>query len=187
MEAGILKRMNEDQTLSFEEAVHLEYKTYGVIGFSDVSEEYMKKINRYFTHKVVMKLLLKELKSAKFWAFTLFTFTLIYLAISTLYTLPLLLVGVYLVLIVVGIIFYFKKFHKKTKELKKQDKYYFFDHVLLTNNSMLFPISYIPLMMAPHIGQLVDSETLSFSILAFLSTITVLSFYCWNQVINATS
>ena len=42
---------------------------------------------------------------------------------------------------------------------------------------MLFPMSYIPLVIAPHIGQLFDSETLSFSILALLSTISILAFY----------
>ncbi|NEV95027.1 hypothetical protein G3567_12860 [Psychroflexus sp. YR1-1] len=64
LEEDITTQMEEDETLSFDDALKRTYKTYGVIGFSDASEAYMNKINTYFYKKVLLKILRDELLKA---------------------------------------------------------------------------------------------------------------------------
>ncbi|MBZ9629037.1 hypothetical protein LB450_13085 [Psychroflexus sp. CAK1W] len=177
LEEDIAKQMDKDEDLSFEDALKQAYKKYGVIGFSDVSEDYMKKINTYFYKKVIFKVVKNEASSLRFWLLAILSFLIIYSIITSLITMPFVLAGGFLVLIILGFIFYFRKLHNEIKELKKNDNYYYLDQLLVSNNSILFPFTYLPLMMAPHIGRLTENENWSMAILAFFTTISFIAFY----------
>jgi hypothetical protein len=136
----ILQQIKEEETLSFEEALQNAFKKYGVVGFSDVSENYMKKINTYFYKKVILKVVRDyEVSKPKFWFFATACFLIIYYAIMSLDPMPFLLAGGFMILIILGLIFYFRKLYKDIKELKKRDAYYYLDQLLVSNNSILFP------------------------------------------------
>lgn len=127
LEEDITKQMNGDDSLSFEDALKQAYKKYGVIGFSDVSEEYMKKINTYFYKKVILKVVKNEASTLQFWLLAILSFLIIYSIITSLITMPFVLAGGFIVLIILGFIFYFRKLHNEVKELKKNDNYYYLD------------------------------------------------------------
>jgi len=177
MEVSIKKLMKDENPPTFKKAVEITYKNYGVLGFSDVTETYMKEINSYYLKKVVSRLLITELKTLNFWALSILIFSLFFFSIKTLSSMPLVLAGAYLTFIIVGLILYAKKIRRITQKLQKQNKYFYFDYILQTNNSMLFPISYTPLLLAPNLGRLVSSEVWHTLILAFLVTLSVLAFY----------
>lgn len=177
LEEDITKQMNGDDSLSFEDALKQAYKKYGVIGFSDVSEEYMKKINTYFYKIVILKVVKNEASTLQFWLLAILSFLIIYSIITSLITMPFVLAGGFIVLIILGFIFYFRKLHNEVKELKKNDNYYYLDQLLVSNNSILFPFTYLPLMMFPHIGRLAENENWSMAILAFFTVISFIAFY----------
>ncbi|MBZ9788454.1 hypothetical protein LB456_13385 [Psychroflexus sp. CAK57W] len=177
LEEDIAKQMDKDEDLSFEEALKQAYKKYGVIGFSDVSEDYMNKINSYFNKKVILKVVKNEASTIRFWLIITCCYLLIFSIITSLKSFPLMLGIGFLILAIIGLIFYFRKFHLENKELKKQDSYTYFDQLLVSNNSILFPFTYLPLMMAPHIGRLTENENWSMAILAFFTTISFIAFY----------
>ncbi|SDG91124.1 hypothetical protein [Psychroflexus sediminis] len=177
LEEDISQQMKEDEELSFEEALEKAYKKYGVIGFSDASEEYMKKINTYFYKKVIFKVVKDEASTLRFWLLAVMSFLIIYSVITSLITMPFVLAGGFIVLIILGLIFYFRKLHKEIKELKKNDNYYYLDQLLISNNSILFPFTYIPFMLAPHIGGLTENEAFSMAILAFFTMISFIAYY----------
>jgi ABC-type multidrug transport system fused ATPase/permease subunit len=177
LEDDILQQMKEDKTLSFEEALQNAFEKYGVIGFSDVSEDYMKKINTYFYKKVILKVVKDEVSKPKFWFLATACFLIIYYAIMSLDSMPFVLAGGFIVLIILGLIFYFRKLHKNSKELKKRDHYYYLDQLLVSNNSILFPFTYMPLVLAPHIGRLSETQGLSMAILAFFTMVSCIAFY----------
>jgi len=176
LEDDILQQMKEEETLSFEEALQNAYKKYGVIGFSDVSENYMKKINTYFYKKVILKVVRDEVSKPRFWFFATACFLIIYYAIMSLDFMPFELAGGFMILIILGLIFYFRKLHKEIKELKKRDNYYYLDQLLVSNNSILFPFSYMPLLLAPHIGRLSETQGLSMAILSFFTMVSFIAF-----------
>jgi ABC-type multidrug transport system fused ATPase/permease subunit len=177
LEDDILQQMKEDKTLSFEEALQNAFEKYGVIGFSDVSEDYMKKINTYFYKKVILKVVKDEVSKPKFWFLATAFFLIIYYAIMSLDSMPFVLAGGFIVLIILGLIFYFRKLHKEIKGLKKRDHYYYLDQLLVSNNSILFPFTYMPLVLAPHIGRLSETQGLSMAILAFFTMVSCIAFY----------
>jgi hypothetical protein len=169
--------MKEDKTLSFEEALQNAFEKYGVIGFSDVSEDYMKKINTYFYKKVILKVVKDEVSKPKFWFLATACFLIIYYAIMSLDSMPFVLAGGFIILIILGLIFYFRKLHKEIKGLKKRDHYYYLDQLLVSSNSILFPFTYMPLVLAPHIGRLSETQSLSMAILAFFTMVSCIAFY----------
>jgi hypothetical protein len=177
LEDDILQQMKEDKTLSFEEALQNAFEKYGVIGFSDVSEDYMKKINTYFYKKVILKVVKDEVSKPKFWFLATACFLIIYYAIMSLDSMPFVLAGGFIILIILGLIFYFRKLHKEIKGLKKRDHYYYLDQLLVSNNSILFPFTYMPLVLAPHIGRLTETQSLSMAILAFFTMVSCIAFY----------
>jgi hypothetical protein len=177
LEGDIKIQMQEDEKISFEDALKQAYKKYGVIGFSDVSEEYMKKINTYFYKKVILKVVKNEASTPRFWLLALLSFLIIYSIITSLITMPFVFAGGFIVLIILGFIFYFRKLHNEIKELKKNDNYYYLDQLLVSNNSILFPFTYLPLMMSPHIARLAENENWSMFILAFFTVISFIAFY----------
>jgi Ca2+/Na+ antiporter len=90
---------------------------------------------------------------------------------------PFVLAGGFIILIILGLIFYFRKLHKEIKGLKKRDHYYYLDQLLVSNNSILFPFTYMPLVLAPHIGRLTETQSLSMAILAFFTMVSCIAFY----------
>ena len=177
LEDHILQQMKEDETLSFEEALQNAYKNYGVIGFSDVSDDYMKEIRTYFYKKVILKVIRDEVSKPRFWFLATACFLIIYSAIISLDFMPFVLAGGFIILIILGLIFYFRKLHKEIKGLKKRDHYYYLDQLLVSNNSILFPFTYMPLVLAPHIGRLSETQSLSMAILAFFTMVSCIAFY----------
>jgi hypothetical protein len=177
LEDDILQQMKEDKTLSFEEALQNAFEKYGVIGFSDVSEDYMKKINTYFYKKVILKVVKDEVSKPKFWFLATACFLIIYYAIMSLDSMPFVLAGGFIILIILGLIFYFRKLHKEIKGLKKRDHYYYLDQLLVSNNSILFSFTYMPLLVASHIGRLRETQGLSMAILAFFTMVSCIAFY----------
>jgi hypothetical protein len=136
LENHILQQMKEDETLSFEEALQNAFRKYGVVGFSDVSENYMKKINTYFYKKVILKVVRNEVSKPRFWFLATACFLIIYSVIISLDFMPFVLAGGFIILIILGLIFYFRKLYKETKALKKRDHYYYLDQLLVSNNSI---------------------------------------------------
>jgi hypothetical protein len=177
LEDHILQQMKEDETLSFEEALQNAYKNYGVIGFSDVSDDYMKEIKTYFYKKVIWKVIRDEVSKPRFWFLATACFLIIYSAIISLDFMPFVLAGGFIILILLGLIFYFRKLHKEIKGLKKRDHYYYLDQLLVSNNSILFSFTYMPLLVASHIGRLRETQGLSMVILAFLTMVSFIAFY----------
>jgi preprotein translocase subunit YajC len=177
LEDHILQQMKEDETLSFEEALQNAYKNYGVIGFSDVSDDYMKEIKTYFYKKVIWKVIRDEVSKPRFWFLATACFLIIYSAIISLDFMPFVLAGGFIILILLGLIFYFRKLHKEIKGLKKRDHYYYLDQLLVSNNSILFSFSYMPLLLAPHISRLGETQELSMAILAFFTMLSFIAFY----------
>lgn len=176
-EEKIISLMEDDETLTFDEALQEAFKDYGVIGFSDVSEEYMKAINLYFYKKVFLTILKDELSTLKFWGLVSAFFLIVFTIITLLNTKPFILGGGFLLLIIAGFVFYFRKFYKQIKELRKSEKHYYLDDLLVSNNSAIFPFSYLPIIIAPNIGKLTENEVWSMSILSFSMTISFIVFY----------
>lgn len=177
LEEDIVKRLQEDEELTFEEALKKAYKEYGVIGFSDAAEDYMKKIDKYFYKKVIFKILKEEVSTLRFWLLAILSFLGIHAVLMSLIDSPFILAGSFLVLVIVALIVFFRKFHRKMKALKENDDFYYVHQLLASNNSVIFPVSYMPLIIAPHIGRLAEDEFWSMAILAAFSTISVIGFY----------
>lgn len=136
LEDHILQQMKEEETLSFEEALQNAYKNYGVIGFSDVSDYYMKEIKTYFYKKVILKVIRDGVSKLRFWFLATACFLIIYSAMISLDSMPFVLAGVFIIIIIFGLIFYFRKHHKEIKGLKKRDNYFYLDQLLVSTNSI---------------------------------------------------
>lgn len=177
LEDDIVKRMLEDEELTFEDAVKEAYKEYGVIGFSDASEDYMKRIDKYFYKKVILNILKDEASTPKFWLLLILSFAVIQTMLMSLIDSPFILAGGFLVLVIVALIVFFRKFHLEMKALKENNDFYYVHQLLASGNSIIFPISYMPLLIAPHVGRLAEDEFWSMAILSVFATISVIGFY----------
>lgn len=177
LEEDMTQLMKEDENLSFSDALDQAYKKYGVIGFSDVSEEYIKKIDHYFRKEVLMKIVINETSKIKFWFLVIFSYFLIFLIIAYLKSFPLMLGIGFLIVVISGLTFYFRKTHKKIKALKQRDKFLYFDEIVVSNFSLIFPLTYTPLLIAPHLGILIENADFSIAIIAFLAMISFISPY----------
>jgi hypothetical protein len=136
LEDHILQQMKDDETLSFEEALQNAYKNYGVLGFSDVSDDYMKEIKTYFYKIVIMKVFRVEVSKPRFWILATACFLIIYSAMISHNSVPFVLAGGLIILIIFELIFYFRKLHKEIKGLKKRNNYYYLDQLLVSTNSI---------------------------------------------------
>jgi hypothetical protein len=177
LEEDIVTRMREDEELTFDEALKEAYKEYGVIGFSDISEVYMKKIDKYFYKKVILKILKDEASTPKFWLLLILSFAVIHTILMSLMNSPFILAGGFLVLVIIAMIVFFRKFHREMKALKENDNFYYVHQLLASGNSIIFPISYTPLIIDPHVGRLAETEFWSMAILSAFATISVIGFY----------
>jgi hypothetical protein len=176
LEEDITKQMEVDETITFDVALDLTYSTYGVVGFSNVSEKYMKQIRKHF-YKVMLELVKIELSSVKYWIYASLFFVTVYLVLMFLDLSPFIYAGVLLVLFIVGFIISFSKIHKHLKEQKKKESYYYFDEMLLSNNSILFPAIYLPIAVAMNLKWITDIPALSMAILALATTISFTGIY----------
>lgn len=177
LEEDITTQMEQDEELSFEDALKQAYKKYGVIGFSDVSEDYMKKIDKYFRSNVLLKILKEEANTVGFWLLFILGFIIIYFTINSLSSSPIILLSIFGAFILSALIFHISKLHRNLKQLKKRKHKYYLDHLLASNSSMLFPISYLPLYLLIYIDNLTDNDYLSVAIIAFFTTLSFLAFY----------
>jgi hypothetical protein len=177
LENYILKQMKENEVLSFEEALQSAYKNYGVIGFSDASDDYIKEIKTYFYKQMILKVVRDEASKPKFWFLATACFLIIYFVIISLEAIPFVLAGGFITLIIFGLIFYFRKLYKESKALKKRDHYYYLDQLLVSNNSILFSFTYMPLLLATNFNELIETQDLSMAILAFFTMVSFITFY----------
>lgn len=176
LEEDMTKLMEEDENLSFSDALDQAYKKYGVIGFSDVSEKYMKKINSYFYKHVIKKAVKEEANTFGFWLIVTFSFISIFAIISPLSNLLIIEIG-FLVLFILMVLFYFRKLHIEFKKMRKKEDFTYFEELLVSNNSLLLPSTYLPLLIAPNIVRLIDSDVWSMVVMASFFTISVVAMY----------
>jgi hypothetical protein len=176
LEDDITKQMKEEETLSFEDALEQAYKKYGVIGFSDASEKYMKKIRKH-SFKFLLEVVKAELSTVKFWLYSSLFFIGTYTLLLFLDLNPYIYAGGFLVVLILGLIFSFSKLHKHIKEQKKKESFYYFDEVMLSNNSILFPAIYLPLASATNLWWVTNTPALSMAILALSTTISYTAIY----------
>lgn len=177
MQKAIAGKMEANKNLTFEEALEEAYKAYGVIGFSDASEKYMKEINTFFYKQVILKILKKLGSTFRFWLLVILSFLIIHTLLTALIDSVFILVSSFLVLAIIILVLYFRKFHKAIKALKAKHNFYYVDQLIGSNNSVVFPLSYIPLMIAPHVDRVTQDEFWSLAIISILATISVIGFY----------
>lgn len=177
LEEDIAKQRDKDEDLSFEEALKQAYKKYGVIGFSDASADYMKKIDNYFRNEILLKIVINETSKIRFWLKVILCYFLVFLIIESLKSFPLMLGIGFLILVIVGLTFYFRKTHKKIKALKNKDRFLYLDELIVSNFSLIFPLTYTPLLIAPHLGILIENSDFSIAVIAFFVMISFISPY----------
>lgn len=176
LEEDITSQMEPNEELLFEDALKQAYKKYGVIGFSDVSEDYMKKIDKYFRSNILFKLLKEEANTLSFWLLFILGFIFIYSTITSLSSSPVTLLCIFGVFILSALIFHISKLYRNLNQLKKTKQKYYLDHLLASNSSMLFPISYTPLYLLIHVKNLTDNGYWYVAVIAFFTTLSFLAF-----------
>lgn len=177
LEEDITSQMEPNEELLFEDAPKQAYKKYGVIGFSDVSVDYMKKIDKYFRSNILFKLLKEEANTLSFWLLFIISFIIIYSTITSLNSSPVTLLCIFGVFILSALIFHISKLYRNLNQLKKTKQKYYLDHLLAYNSSMLFPISYTPLYLLIHVKNLTDNGYWYVAVIAFFTTLSFLAFY----------
>ena len=177
LEKDITEQMKKDDSISFEEALEQAYKKYGVIGFSDTSEDYMKKIDKYFYKKIILKSVINEVSTLKFWLVFILSFIVIDIILMAFASSPFIMGGGFLVLFIVSMILFFRKFHREMKALKEEGNLYYIHHLLASGNSYLFQVSNMPLLIAPHVSRLGENEFWSMIIIAAFASVSVVGFY----------
>ncbi|WP_019037856.1 hypothetical protein [Psychroflexus tropicus] len=175
LEDNIVKQMEMDDSISFDDALNKTYGTYGVMGFSNVSEKYMKEMRKHF-YKIVLRRVKSQISRLTFWIFFSLIFTANYLLLKFFEVNPFIFAGVLLIILLSGFI-YLIPLHKRIKELKEKNKHYYLDEMLLSNNSILFPAIYAPLALAVNLQFITSSLAFSNILLAFATTISIASIY----------
>ncbi|WP_179344655.1 hypothetical protein [Winogradskyella ursingii] len=124
---GIEAQWEENSDLSFNEALDVEFKKFGIMGFGDVIEEKTKALNKRY-RKLVWKYFLDYFKLPKI-MFTLFLVYIYYLSLKTIENTLIVVVPICLVFLVVPIWFMIQK-QKQIKKLKRETgKKWLFDNI----------------------------------------------------------
>ena len=176
LEENIVKQMEEDNDMTFDMALNNAYQSYGVVGFSNISDTYMKQIRKHF-FKLVLKRVKLEISRLTFWIYVSLFFIATYLLLMFFEVNPFIFAGVLLVILLSGFLYMLTIFHKQIKALKEKDKYYYLDEMLLSNNSVLFPAIYAPLALSTNLHWSAIDLVVSKALLALATTISLAAIY----------
>lgn len=137
----------------------------------------MKEIDKYFRSNILFKLLKEEANTLSFWLLFILNFIFIYSTITSLSSSPVTLLCIFGVFILSALIFHISKLYRNLNQLKKTKQKYYLDHLLASNSSMLFPISYTPLYLLIHVKNLTDNGYWYVAVIAFFTKLSFLAFY----------
>lgn len=173
---GIEQTIAEDSSINFEQALNIEFKKFGIFGFSDVIESHQNSLQKKY-YKIVWQHF-KEFLSFPKILLTLCAIAVFYLAFSNIYS-----------LLVVGVLFLiygyfsfkrFKKIYKQSSVEVKMEKRYYLKELILSAGSngilVLFPIQI--LLQLPN----VSNQFFQNDLLILVASILFVTYLLFNYV-----
>ncbi len=174
--SSIEEKLSNNSEITFEDALEIEFKKFGIMGFSSVVEEKTKHLNRYY-RKLVWKAFLEYLKPPKilFLALLVYTFYIVFVAINN----KELVVNIIVILLFITpfLLMIFKA--KKVKKTKKEtNKKWLFDNVIMQLGGIIHFINigtYTPILFQDNLHWSTTANILfvgSFSIYVMILVIS---------------